>query len=571
VKDGDAPVGRTYHQQEGSNVMVTQETTTRDIEAERAAIELVISGRTLCSELARTAARHGDLDAMKWKVDGEWRSLTFRQYRDHVREAALGLGSLGFEPGSCGLVLTGNRQEHVLACQGMVHARGIPVGVYEAIAPAQLAYIANHSEATVAVVDADRLEMVLELRPQLPHLRHVVVCGASGKADPGGSVIGWDDLLSLGRAAHERDPFAFETAALGVAADDVASIIYTSGTTGPPKGVVLTHRFVLCWVAAMNMRSAVLPGDRIVSYLPLAHCTSQWLTQWQSTVCATTTHFCADPSQLVATLREVRPTCLLGVPRVWDKLRAALPAGAGVDAIGLDQCRIPIICAAPYPAELIEFFHRLGLPLSDGWGMTEVGFGTWNGLDQIKAGTIGFPLPGMEARLGEDSELLVRGLSMMSGYHKDTIRTAETIDADGWLHTGDLAQVDADGYYRIVGRKKELIITTGGKNISPVNIESMLQEQPLIGQCCVIGDGRDNLTALIVLEPNLAARPDAAEEVARHVAIVNERLSAAEQIVAFTIMTAEWTVAGEELTPTLKIRRAMIEQKYAETIQAMYA
>jgi long-chain acyl-CoA synthetase len=551
--------------------MLIKTTTSRDIQTERAAIDIVINGRTLCSELARTAARHADLDAMKWKSDGAWQSLTFRTYRERVREAALGLRVLGLDAGGFGLVLTGNRHEHVVASQGMVHAQGTPVGVYEAIAASQLAYIANHCEATVAVVDADRLDMVLELRPQLPHIRHVVVCGRAGDPEPSGWVIGWDQLLALGRAEHERDPFAFETSALGVGADDVATIIYTSGTTGPPKGVVLTHRFVLCWVAAMNMRERVIAGDRVLSYLPLAHCTSQWLTQWQPVVCATTTHFCEDPSQLVATMREVRPTLLLGVPRVWGRLRASLPAGAVLDAIGLDQCRIPIICAAPCAPELIEFFHGLGLPLSDGWGMTEVGFGTWNGLEQIKPGTIGYPMPGMEARLGEDSELLVRGLSMMSGYYKDSVRTAETIDADGWLHTGDVVEVDADGYYRIVGRKKELIITTSGKNISPVNIESMLQEQPLVGQCCVIGDGRDHLTALIVLEPSLAARPDAADEVARHVAVVNERLSTAEQIVAFTVLPGEWTVAGEELTPTLKIRRATIECKYAETIRAMYA
>jgi len=544
----------------------------RDIAAERAAIDRVIDGRTLCSELARTAARHADVDAMTWRTcNGSWRSLTFRTYRERVREAALGLRVLGLQPGGSGLVLTGNRHEHVVASQAMVHARCTPVGIYEAISASQLAYIAHHCEAMVAVVDAERLDMVLRLRPQLPHIRHVVVCGAPAEPDAGGWVIGWEELLALGRAEHERDSFGFESSALSVGADDVAAIIYTSGTTGPPKGVVLTHRFVLCWVAAMNMRERVVAGDRVVSYLPLAHCTSQWLTQWQSTVCATTTHFCEDPSQLVATMREVRPTLLLGVPRVWEKLRAALGAGAGLDTVGLDQCRIPIICAAPCGPELIEFFHRLGLPLSDGWGMTEVGFGTWNGLEQIRPGTIGYPMAGMETRLGEDSELLVRGHSMMSGYHKDPGRTAETIDADGWLHTGDIAEIDADGYHRIVGRKKELIITTGGKNISPVNIESMLQEHPLIGQCCVIGDGRDHLTALIVLEPTSATSPGAADEVAHHVAAVNERLSAAEQIVAFTIMAAEWTVAAEELTPTLKIRRATIEQTYAETIEAMYA
>ncbi len=307
------------------------------------------------------------------------------------------------------------------------------------------------------------------------------------------------------------------------------------------------------------------------------------------------THFCADPSQLVPTLREVRPTWFLGVPRVWENLRAAITASvgdgssSGLDAIGLDRCRVPVICAAPCPAELVEFFHALGLPLADGWGMTELGFGTWNGLERIKPGTIGPAIPGIEARCACDGELLVRGLEMMTGYYKDPIRTAETIDLDGWLHTGDIAEVDADGYYRIVDRKKDLIITTSGKNISPSNLEALLKEHPLVGQTCVIGDNRDHITALIVLDaalaagfagqrgiqaasiPQLAAHPDIRAEVARHVQSVNERVSAAEQILAFKILPSEWTVEGEELTPTLKIRRAAIEHKHAEEIQAMYA
>jgi long-chain acyl-CoA synthetase len=550
--------------------MRTSQAAHRDIEAERAALASAIDGRTLCSELARTAAEHPSASALEWKVDGTWRSLSFRAERERVRDAGLGLRALGLHPGAFGLVLTGNRHEHVIAAQGMVHVQGTPVGIYEAIAAAQLAYIANHCEATVAVVDRERFDMLLRLRPQLPHLRHVVVCGGDVAEDHDGWVLSWDELLELGRAEHRRDPFAFELSALAVVPDDIATIIYTSGTTGPPKGVVLTHRFALCWVEAMNARARVGAGDRVVSYLPLAHCTSQWLTQWLPVVSATTTYFCEDPSQLAATCREVRPTLLLGVPRVWDKLRAALSAGASLDAVGLDRCRIPIICAAPCPAELIRFFHARGLPLSDGWGMTELGFGTWNGLEAIKPGTIGTPMPGVEVRLAEDSELLVRGACMMSGYYKDPLRTAETIDEEGWLHTGDVADVDADGYYRIVGRKKELIITSSGKNISPVNLESMLLEHPLIAQCCVVGDGRDVLGALVVLEPRLAAGRDAAEAVARHVAAVNERVSAPERIVAVAVLPDEWSVAGEELTPTLKIRRAAIEQKYADAIEAMY-
>ncbi len=567
----------------------------RDIEAERVTIDLAINGKTLCSELARTVELHGDLETLRWQAGGERHALTWSEYRKRLRDVSLGLRALGFERGGFGLVLTGNRPEHVIACQGIVHALGTPVGLYDALAPAQVAYIANHCEATVAVVEADLLHVLLEIRAELPNLRRVVVCGAMGEVGPSDWAIGWDELLALGHAEHKRDPFAFEAAALSVTPEDLATVIYTSGTTGPPKGVMLTHRFALCWVEAWSQLTRAVPGDRIVSYLPLAHCTSQWLTQWQSTVCATVTHFCADPSQLVPTLREVRPTWFLGVPRVWENLRAAITAGegegssSGLDAIGLDRCRVPVICAAPCPAELVEFFHALGLPLADGWGMTELGFGTWNGLERIKPGTVGPAIPGIEARCAGDGELLVRGLEMMTGYYKDPIRTAETIDLDGWLHTGDIAEVDADGYYRIVDRKKDLIITTSGKNISPSNLEALLKEHPLVGQTCVIGDNRDHITALIVLDAalavgfaaqrgiqvasilELAAHPDIRAEVTRHVQAVNERVSAAEQILAFKILPSEWTVEGEELTPTLKIRRAAIEHKHAVEIQAMYA
>jgi long-chain acyl-CoA synthetase len=544
--------------------------TVHDIEGERAALEAAIGGRTLCGELRRTACDHGEVPMFSWKAGGSWHSMTFREARAHVRAASLGLAALGLRRGEFGLVLTGNRPEHVLACQALIHAGATPASIYEAVAASQLAYIANHCEATVAVVDAERLPMLLALRPQLRHLKLIVVCGGHAEHDSCSGTVGWAELLRVGESQHERDPFAFETVARSVSPDDIATVIYTSGTTGPPKGVVLTHRFALCWVEMMCQRAPVGPGDRVVSYLPLAHCTSQWLTQWQPVVRATSTYFCSDPAELVPTLREVRPAQLLGVPRVWEKLRGALADTDSLAAIGLDHCRIPIICAAPAAPSLIEFFHRHGLPLSDGWGMTELGFGTWNGLRHIRPGTIGFAMPGTELTLADDGELLARGHCMMDGYYKDPARTADTIDADGWLHTGDLATCDNDGYYTIVGRKKELIITTAGKNISPINIEAMLMEHPLVAQCCVVGDGRDNLAALIVLDLVHAADRGRVADIQAHISVVNERLSAAEQLLAFTILPTEWTVGGEELTPTLKLRRTAVERKYAPEIEAMY-
>jgi long-chain acyl-CoA synthetase len=610
----------------------------RDVTAERREIDQAIAGQTLCSVFAASVARRGEAEALVGKTpNGERRSVSWNQYRERVREVALGFHALGVTRNSFGVIMARNRPEHVIADLGLVHAGATPVSLYNSLAPEQVSYIASHCDARVAVVeDAAFLAKFQAVRAELPNLDRIVLLeGASD--DP--SVITWDELLATGRAAHARDPHAFDGLWQGVTPDDMLTLIYTSGTTGPPKGVIDTHRSALWAIEALHRVVSTSEADRIVSYLPLAHAADRFLNYYAAIVSGHTTVFCAEVAQIMQTVLEARPTGFGGVPRIWEKLHAGLtsaiaqepdeqrrrmvlgaldvarkvvaleqrdepvpaelrqqramaePIFAAIRArIGFDQAKHTVTGAAPTPREVLEFFHTIGLPISEVWGMSELGvIGTRNPPERIKLGSIGVTLPGVEARLAPDGELQVRGGLVMRGYYKDPEKTAETIDPEGWLSTGDIATVDAEGYYTIVDRKKELIITAGGKNISPANLESLLKAHPLIGQACVIGDNRAYLTALIVLDgqvaptwaaahgiashgiAQLAVHPEVAADVARAVAAVNERVSRVENIRKWTILPAEWTAESEELTPTLKLKRRVIGDKYASAIAAMYA
>jgi long-chain acyl-CoA synthetase len=611
----------------------------RDIAAERADVDRVIEGKTLCSEFAATCERLGDRDALKWRTgDGSWSALSWTQYREHASAAALGLREIGLAPGEFAVIMCRNRPEHVIADLGAVHAGATPVSLYNTLAPEQVAYIAGHCDATVAIVeDLAFYEKFQKVRDELPNLRRVVLIEGAGEADPSWT-MSWDELLGAGRAARERDPNAFDAMWRGVKPEDILTLIYTSGTTGPPKGVMDTHRSVLWDIESYRRVYATGPDDRVISYLPLAHAADRFLTYWQAIVAGHVTHYCPDLTQLLPTLLDVRPTFFGAVPRVWEKLHAGINAAiaaepdeqrramvtGAIDAaraavaveekgetvpapiaatrtasepvfaamrakIGVDEARVTITGAAPTPPEVLEFFHAIGVRISEVWGMSELAtIATMNPLDRIKIGSIGVTLPGIEARIADDGELLVRGGMVMRGYYKDPEKTAETIDADGWLATGDVATMDDDGYLRIVDRKKELIITAGGKNISPANIESLLKSHALIGQACVIGDNRQYLSALIVLDGEIApawaaarglggasiaelsSHPDVADEIARAVADVNARLSRVEQLKKWTVLPAEWTAESEELTPTLKLKRRVIGTKYADVIESMY-
>jgi long-subunit acyl-CoA synthetase (AMP-forming) len=609
----------------------------RDVAAERRDIDQAIEGKTLCGVFAETVARLGDGDALIGRApSGELRAVSWNQYRERVREAALGFHALGVTPKSFGVIMARNRPEYVMADLGLVHAGATPVGLYNTLAPEQIRYIANHCDARIAIVeDAGFLAKFQAVRAEMPKLERIVLLEGTSD-DP--QVITWDELLATGRAAHARDPHQFDRLWHAVMPDDVVTLIYTSGTTGPPKGVIDRHREALWVLESMRRVIPTNEEDRIISYLPLAHAADRFLNYYASIASGHTTVFCPEVSQILTMLIEARPTIFGGVPRIWEKLHAGLtsaiakepdesrrrmvlgalevaravvgfeqrgepvpdelrqrramvePIFAAIRArIGLDRAKHTVTGSAPTPREVVEFFHAIGLRIDDTWGMSEISVvGTCNPPDRIKIGTIGVTLPGIEGRLAPDGEFQVRGGMVMRGYYKDPERTAETIDAEGWLSTGDIATVDADGYYTIVDRKKELIITAGGKNISPANLESALKAHPLIGQACVIGDNRPYLTALIVLDgqaasawaaahgvktaviAELAEHPEVCAEIGRAVAAVNQHVSRVENIRKWTILPTEWTAESEELTPTLKLRRRIIVNKYAKAIVAMY-
>jgi long-chain acyl-CoA synthetase len=608
------------------------------VQVERKQIEREVSGRTLCDLLAEHAAADGDAPAISWKREGAWQTLSWREYAERVAEVAMGLAGLGVAKGDFVAIMATNRPEHVLADQGAVHAGATPTSFYFSLAPEQIRYVAGHCEARVAVLeDRDMLKRWQELREDLPALQHVVLLdGAEDAEGPG--VLGWDELVRRGREALAKDRSGFEELRGRVGPEDNACLLYTSGTTGPPKGVLLTHRNLLYEVTALDRLTGLPRGGSSVSYLPLAHIAERVLSIYGPLTRRSHVWFCPDPTQAVEYVREARPTLFFGVPRVWEKVRAGIQAKLAAEeserkrkiaqravetglevvrrtqrgeavpfglrarhavlerlvlakirqAIGLDHCSFASSAASPLAVDVAEFFAALGLPLVEVYGMTETtAVATGNRPGKVKIGTVGPALAGIEVRLADDGEVLVRGPINSPGYFRQPEATAQLIDAEGWLHTGDVGELDGDGYLRIVDRKKELIITSSGKNLSPANIEGLLKEHPLIGQALVYGDDRPYVVALIVLDHELApawaarkglpgdlAALAASEEVLAEAQLAvdaaNQRLSRIEQVKRFEVLPVEWTAESEELTPTLKLRRRIVHAKYAERIDALY-
>jgi len=615
-----------------------------DSSAERAALDAQVAGQTLCTVLERNARVHGDLPALSWKRDGAWRQLNWREYRERVAEVAMGLDAMGVGRGDFVVIMAYNRPEHLIADLAAVHLGATPVSLYNTLAPEQIAYITNHCEAKVAVVEGrDFMERWEKVKGELPALRDVVLLEDAADFADYDWVRSWDDVRDSGRSALGSGRERFDAAWRAVTPQDLATVLYTSGTTGPPKGVMTTHYNAL-WTAAASDRWADdqgwKAGSRYISYLPLAHSMERLSGHYVSLWKPTWLFFCPDLYKIVELLPEVRPFSFVAVPRLWEKAQAGIMAAlaaepsqrrrklaesaiavgrqavrleqAGKPAplglrlrravfdrlvfakirrrIGLDQCRVAFSGAAPLADDVMEFFLALGIPLREGYGLTEsTAPATLNRPDRLKVGTVGPPLPGVEVRVADDGELLLRGGNIAAGYYKDPEKTAATFEPDGWLRTGDVGEVDSEGWVRIVDRKKELIITAGGENISPSNLENLLKAHPLIAQACVVGDRRPYPAALIVIDSEVApgwaarhavpyerlerfaAHERVHGEIERAVAAVNQRVARAEQVKRFTILPVDWTVEGDELTPTLKLKRRVIYEKYASQIKGLYA
>jgi long-chain acyl-CoA synthetase len=588
--------------------------------------------RTLCQAFQLTVA--SDPDAIALRTPGGSVEVSWREYARRVEGIAAGLAALGVSRGDAVALMMANRPEFNLSDTAAMHLGAAPFSIYDTLPAEQIVHLLSNAGSRVAICESRFAGRLLEAGAKTG-VEHVVCVDDA----PGGTI----PLAEVERRGSLD--FDFEAAWQAVEPDDVLTLIYTSGTTGPPKGVEITHANMLAALAATSQHLPVLPGDRCASYLPSAHVADRWYTHYPSLVFGAQITCVADPGLLGKALVDARPTVWGAVPRVWEKLQGALEAaiaaepdpgkasavrraievgrrkaraeqaaaagaGPGPDrellaayeaanevraklrtGLGLERVRWSVSGAAPIAVDVLELFAAIGLEICEGWGMSELScFATLNPQGRARFGTVGSPLPGIEVTLADDGELLCRGATVMRGYRGEPQKTAEAIDPDGWLHTGDVAEIDPDGYVRIVDRKKELIINAYGKNMSPANIEAELKAaSPLIGQAVAIGDRRPYNVALIVLDPEACAAhaaaqrlpdgsvaalsrdPGVAAAVAGAVERANQQLARVEQIKRHTILPDEWPAGGRELTPTMKLKRKPIANRYQQQIEELYA
>jgi long-chain acyl-CoA synthetase len=524
----------------------------------------VIAGLpTICAAFQATVARHPSRVALRLPEQGiEW---TWGEYGARVRSAAATLHALGVRRGDAVALLLTNRPEHLVADLAALHLGATPLTIYATSAPPQVEHILRDSAARVLITEAAFHGTVAAVEASCPELEHVL------RLTPGAPEL--DGVAALG--------LDFDASWRAVRPDDLLCLVYTSGATGPPKGAELTHAGLLANLRGTWRRLPVPARFSSISFLPLAHLIERFVGHYSAIVFAGTVTCCPDPAALPDVLADTHPSVLAAPPRVWEKLRAkcdalgADPAGF-VRAAGLGEVGVALTGAAPAPVSLLEYFQGAGVPLRQAWGMTELSFaGAITGEDPADNGTCGRPIEGIELRIAADGEILARGPMVIRRYRSLPDQTAEAIDADGWLHTGDVGRIDEIGRLTIVDRKKELIINTAGKNMSPANIESELKTaSPLIGHACLIGDARPYNVALILLDAEVAAgfADDAARiaELGRAVAAANARLARVEQVKRYAIIDGEWLPGGDELTPTMKLKRKPIARKYADEIEALY-
>jgi long-chain acyl-CoA synthetase len=524
---------------------------------------------------AAAVAEYEDEPALR--TPGGAVAWTWGEYGRQAAAAAAGLAGLGVGRGSVVACWLTNRPEFHAADMGAALLGAASFSIYPTYTVEQATHVVGDAGSTLLVTEAAFLERALAVRASGATALETIVC--VGEAPEG--TVAWEDLL--GSASGGGD---LQELAATARADDLLTIIYTSGTTGPPKGVELTHANVLAQLEATSAGLGLTDRMRVISYLPMAHIAERLVTNYLPIAHGWRVTTCADARTIGTLLREIRPEVFFSPPRMWEKMRAATIAQLGEDpdgptalrALGLDEVRVAITGAAPCPAEVIEFWGALGLSLCEVYGMSETtGVATVNPPRALRAGTVGVALPGVEVALSDTGEILMRGPVIMRGYRNRPDTTAEAIDADGWMHSGDVGVIDDDGYVKIVDRIKELIISAGGKNMSPANIEATIKTAgSLVGNVCAIGDGKPYNVALITLDPDAAAGrraddPEVLTAVDAQVQRANERLARVEQIKRFAVLPSDWLADGDEMTPTSKLKRRAIATKYASEIEAMYA
>jgi len=583
--------------------------------------------------------KYGDRVALREKEFGVWQEISWNEYCRHVRHFCLGLMELGLSRGDHVSIFGENEPEWLYSDLAVQSAGGVAVGVYPTNPAKEASYVIGHSESIFVVCDnQEQVDKVLEVKAELPRLKKIIVTDMKGLrryADP--MIISFESVGDLGRRVEEDDPDKYYRMVELLRPEDVAIMVYTSGTTGPPKGAMLSHDNVVQFLKAQSQVLPQYDTDEIVSYLPLCHVAERMMSVFFPLNSGATVNFAESVETITMDMREILPTFYLAVPRIWEKMMAGIiikmkdatwfkrnmykicfPIGVRMaDArlsgetipfslkimyglgyiglfraikkeLGLLRARIAVSGAAPISPEVLKYFHSLGVPVLEGWGMTEeTGIGTCNVPEDVKLGTVGKPIPGVEVRIAEDGEILLKCKHIFVGYWKDPEATAKTVQ-DGWLYTGDVGELDEEGRLKITDRKKEIIITSGGKNIAPSEIENRLKCSPYINEAIVIGDGRKFLSALIQIEydnvakwaqersiayttfKSLSRNQQINEMIKQEVHEANKDFAQVETIKKFRLLDKELDHDDDELTATLKLRRKTVHKKFGDIIEEMY-
>jgi long-chain acyl-CoA synthetase len=587
------------------------------------------NSKTVADLLPRAAEQYGSKVAVRYKEGDRWVGKTFEEVRDIVRPLAFGLVTLGVEKGDRVSILGNTRPEWTYFDFAALSVGATVVPIYQTNSPEECRYVLDNSDSKVVVVeDAEQLEKVRAVRDQLPQLEQIVLMTGSAE-----DAISMEDLAAKGAGG---DAATWATLYEAVTPEDICTFIYTSGTTGPPKGCIISHGNYRAMLNMVNGVSVIEDEDLAYLYLPLAHSFALLIQFGTFDLGTTLAYWERDPLKILPNLAELKPTYFPSVPRIFEKIYTAANSGIEKEG-GLKKAifnwaikvgekmraaersgrapgfllqrqyafadkqvlskirnlfggriRLAVSGAAPINPEILRFFDAAGVLVLEGWGMTETSTAaTISTPEDFKVGTIGKPFPGCEVKIAEDGEILVKGPNVFQGYHKNPEATAETI-VDGWLHTGDIGEIEPDGFIKITGRKKDIIITAGGKNITPANLEAEIKQQPLVSQCVVVGDRRPYLVALVTLDPEeavkyaqehdlpedpaqLAANPDVKAAIEAHVEKINQNFARVEQVKKISILSHDLSQESGELTPTLKVKRAVVAQKHEDAIEQLYA